>query len=107
MSFLTKAENLMPTERNQLSRSICRDETMALAVFWFCTVSAIALIPVSLWGMVRLELSTGEIFLGSLLTFTLSILLMVLGGGIYLFVKHRPEPVKVSSVRSPEEGSNP
>jgi hypothetical protein len=88
-----------------LSRPICRDETIALVGFLSCIVCAVALIPISFWGMSRLEFTTAEIFLGTLLTFTLAILLSLAGAVTYLFAKSRPEPVKVLASRAPSQES--
>ncbi|HSG72939.1 MAG TPA: hypothetical protein VLA12_21175 [Planctomycetaceae bacterium] len=93
----------MPSERNLLSRPICRDETIALVVLMFCLSCGVALIPVSYWGMTRLEFTTTELFLGSLLTLAPSILLILAGAVTYLFVKRRPEPVKVLASRAPSQ----
>lgn len=91
----------MPSERNLLSRTICRDETIALVGLLFCLICAVVLIPISFWGMMRLEFTGAELFLGCLLTLTLSILLILVGAVTYLFVKRRPEPVKVLASRAP------
>jgi hypothetical protein len=93
----------MPSERNLLSRSICRDETIALVGLLFCLICSVALIPISFWGMTRLEFTATELFLGSLLTLTLSMLLILVGAVTYLFAKSRPEPVKVLASRAPSQ----
>lgn len=95
----------MPSERNLLSRSNCRDEMIAIVVLLFCIICAVALISISFWGMTRLEFTAAELFLGSLLTFTLSILLLLVGAVTYLFVKSRPGPLKVLASRTPSQAS--
>jgi spore maturation protein SpmA len=89
----------MTSESQLASHSNGRNEFLALSVFLFCTTCSIILIPTSFWGMIRLEMTHAEIFLGTLLTFTLSILMMCGSGMVYLFVKNRPAPVRVAATR--------